>query len=274
MPIDNQSRWNEYGKVLLDDIAKNPTKYVFENSPIGHWVFYNDLIMAFGQLDQKNILELGSGLGRFSIYLAKQGAHVTGVDIGADLVVSAKALAQVNQVDCIFDQCNVTRLPYPNDSFDIVFGISILHHLSPSDVALTMQEVARILRKNGIAIFVEPIENSKFFNLLQNLIPLGKQGEWGYRPSILNRIAWKNYVYALDDRDMTTQELRSTGKNLFSSVHLQSYGLFSRLQRLTGPKYRNNLISLDKFLFKYFPPLRFYAQMALAKYTIADDHVQ
>ena len=210
--LDNQLRWNEYGKVLLDDIAQNPTKYVFENSPIGHWSFYSDLMMAFGRLDQKKILELGSGLGRFSIYLAKQGARVTGIDIGEDLVLGARALAQVNHVDCEFNQCDVMKLPYPNNYFDIVFGISILHHLSHPDVVVTMREASRVLRETGIAVFVEPVENSVLFNTLQNLIPLGKLGEWGYRPSILNRKAWKRYVVDLDDRDMTTQEFKACGK--------------------------------------------------------------
>ena|SRR5271157_1131809 len=224
-------------------------------------------MMAFGQLDQKNILELGSGLGRFSIYLAKQGAHITGVDIGADLVLSARALALVNRIDCAFEQCNIVELPYANGSFDVVFGISILHHFPQTDVVVAMRETSRVLRENGIAIFVEPVENSVLFNTLQNLIPLGKPDEWGYRPSILNRKAWKRYVNDLDDRDMTTQELRLIGKDLFSRTQIQSYGFLIRLQRLTGFKYRNQLITLDKFLFTYFPPIRFYAQMALAKYS-------
>jgi len=264
--FDDQSRWDDYGLKQLNDIKINPDRYIISNSPIGHWSFYNDLIKHLMPIKNKSVLELGCGLGHFSVYLSKLGGRITGVDFGESVISAAKALAEVNRVDCEFDKCNILNLPYKDRSYEIVLGISILHHLSQADVISALRETSRVLNSNGIAIFIEPVENSKFFEILQNLVPLGKQGNWGYRPSLLCRKEWKKYINNLDDRDMTTQELRTASSNLFSSTEIHAYGFLSRLQRLTGPKYRSKLISIDKFLFKYFPPLRFYSQMVLVKY--------
>ena len=264
--LADQSRWNTYGTTLLDDISNNPDKYIFKQSPISHWSFYDDLIKTFGRLDEKRILELGCGTGRFSIYLAQQGASISGVDIGEDLILSAKALAKVNNVTCEFNQSTVINLPYPDNTFDIVFGLSILHHLSKTDVVLALWETSRVLKKEGVAVFAEPVENSWLFNFFQNLIPLGKPGMWGYRPSILQRKKWDNYIASIDDRDMTTYELLTATTDMFSVRQVRSYGFLSRLQRLIGSKYHSRLVAIDKFLFRYLPPLRFYSQIALVTY--------
>jgi hypothetical protein len=39
-----------------------------------------------------------------------------------------------------------------------------------------------------------------------------------------------------------------------------------RLARLIGTKHRNTLRKLDRFLFKAFPPLKFYSQTVLVEY--------
>ncbi len=263
---DDQSRWDDYGLKQLMDIKKNPAQHIITGSPIGHWSFYEDLVTHLMPIKNRSVLELGCGFGHFSVYLAKLGGRITGVDIGENIISAARALAEVNQVDCKFDQCNILNLPFEYGSYDIVLGISILHHLSQPDVFSALRETSRVLKLDGVAIFIEPVENSKFFSTIQNLIQLGKLGTWGYRPSILNKKKWKEYISSMDDRDMTTQEFEVAGGRLFSFTEIHAYGFVSRLQRIIGPKYRSKLISIDKFLFKYFPPLRFYSQMVLVKY--------
>ncbi len=83
----------------------------------------------------------------------------------------------VNQVDCRFQQCNVTSLPFESDAYDIVLGLAILHHLSELDVLLALQESCTVLKPGGIAIFLEPVENSKLFDFIQNLFPGRKKGK-------------------------------------------------------------------------------------------------
>ena len=46
------------------------------------------------------------------------------------------------------------NLPYMDEQYDIVFGVDVLHHLNSPVLAL--QEIARVLKKDGRAFFIEP----------------------------------------------------------------------------------------------------------------------
>ena len=261
-----QDRWNQYGARQLRDIKENPDGHIIHVSPVGYLTAYEELVRLLGSLQDKKVLELGCGLGDFSVSLAKQGAKVTAIDVGPDLIAAAKALAEVNHVDCDFRQGNITVLPFERDAFDVVIGLSVLHHLSAADVLGTLQEVSRVLKTDGMAIFHEPVENSRLFAFLQNLFPVGDRGGGHGRPSILRRKAWRRYVETADDRDMTNRELSSAGKRYFRDVRLIPYGFLIRLERLIGWKHRGKLAAMDAFLFRVFPPLRHYSQTVLVAY--------
>jgi len=261
-----QKRWNRSGISRFRDIEENPDSHIIQSSFISHLTAYNELMTLLSPLQDKEILELGCGFGRFSVFLSKQGAKVTGVDIGSELIAAAEALARVNQVSCRFQQRNIASLPFESDTYDIVIGLAILHHLSESDVLLALHESCRVLKPNGIAIFLEPVENSKLFDFIQNLFPAGTKGSDYYRPSILQRKSWNNYIRKLDDRTMTNQELIAGGKRYFRYVHLSPYGFVVRLERLIGYRYRRVLNTLDRFLFRVFPPLKYLSQTMLIVY--------
>lgn len=95
----DQGRLNQQGAQELKEILKHPDKFVIRNCPIGWLAASGEIMRILGPLEDKGILELGCGNGRFSVFLAKQGAKVTGVDIGPDLIAAANAIAKINQVD-------------------------------------------------------------------------------------------------------------------------------------------------------------------------------
>lgn len=217
-------------------------------------------------MEGKTILDVGCGLGDFAVFLARQGARVTGIDIGENLVAAARALADVNQVDCDFRQGSITNLPVEPESFDLVLGLDILHHLSPPDVVMALGEVARVLKGDGVAVFHEPVENSECFSFLQNLFPTGKRGEQGYRPSLLQRRTWKEYRSTLDDRDMTFGEFFSAGRPIFSTIRVRPFGLTIRLERLLSRRHWRAFQAVDRFLFTVLPFLKRYCRSVLVEY--------
>jgi ubiquinone/menaquinone biosynthesis C-methylase UbiE len=225
-----------------------------------------EIMRLLGPLEGKRVLELGCGLGRFAVFLAKQGAKVTGVDIGPDLIDAPNAIAKINQVNCEFQTMNLASLPFKSQIYDVVIGIAVLPHLSKSDVSKALSEIHRVLNKDGMAIFLEPVENSKLFNFIQNLFPKGTRETIGYRPSILQRGAWKDYVRLLDDRDMTNRELVSEGKKHFRSVRISPYGFLPRFIGLIGKKHRQTIHRLDEVIFKMFPPLGWLSPSVLVEY--------
>jgi 2-polyprenyl-3-methyl-5-hydroxy-6-metoxy-1,4-benzoquinol methylase len=265
---DNQQRWNSFGITRRLEIERDPERYRISACPVKNREFYEEFLDLVTPLTGKQLLELGFGRGDLSVWLAQQGALVTGVELGQDLVSAASTLASLNGVSCDFRQGNISDLTgIASDAFDIVVGIAILHHLSQVDVLKTLTECQRVLKPGGIAVFVETVENSRWFDLLQNLIPAGKNNSAYYRPSILNRRRWKEYIAALDERAMTNQELLSAGNRLFRTTSITSYGFLIRLARLFGPSSAKPLMAIDRFLFRFLPPLRRYCRMVLVAYT-------
>jgi SAM-dependent methyltransferase len=123
-----------------------------------------------GDVTGRRLLDVGCGSGMNSVLAAIHGADVTGIDISPALTRLALRRAEVNGVR---DRVRVLvtsahDLPLPSSSFDVVFGIAILHHL---DLAAVSCEVFRVLKRGGRAIFLEPVRNSKLLVRARALVP-------------------------------------------------------------------------------------------------------
>lgn len=258
--LSDQSRWNEdYGRANLALIEENPQQFL-----IGKFDYQDDLerelVHSLGSVSGKRILEMGSGRGHLSVLLAKRGARVTGVDIGPDLTALSRKVAALNNVRCEFVTADIATFDVPVESFDLVVGSAILHHIPLEGVRATLDRAFRSLTPGGTATFLEPVENSKTFAFLQNVIPVP-----GYRPSILNRQEWKVYVAKQDDRDMTDRELREAGRQ-FSRVSFQHIGFLIRLCWFIpgGRKNAQWLEKIDRPLMK--TPLKRFSQSVIVTY--------
>jgi ubiquinone/menaquinone biosynthesis C-methylase UbiE len=125
---------------------------------------------ALGDVAGKRIVDFGCGSGANSVLLANRGAHVWGIDISEDLLRLAKRRLAVSgrEKGASFIAGSAHDMPFPDDSIDVVFGIAILHHL---DLDLVSQEVRRVLKPGGRAIFQEPVRNSPVVRFVRSLIP-------------------------------------------------------------------------------------------------------
>src|SRR5262249_19176739 len=93
----------------------------------------------------------GCGGGQWSIFLSKHGAHPTGVDNSRNQLLHAKRLMAEKHVTFPIVHASAERLPFADDSFDIVF----CDHgaMSFADPQRTMPEAARDLRPGGLYPF-------------------------------------------------------------------------------------------------------------------------
>lgn len=122
-----------------------------------------------GDASGKTVLDYGCGAGVNSVLIARHGGEVIGVDISPDLLEFAEKRMKVHKHDKYeFKVGSAHDLPLKDESVDIVFGMAILHHL---DLSLASKEVFRVLKKDGRAIFLEPVRNSKLMWFIRNLIP-------------------------------------------------------------------------------------------------------
>lgn len=123
-----------------------------------------------GDVKDKIVLDYGCGLGDNSVLLASREAKVVGVDISPELIELAERRMAIHDLSgqAEFRVGSAHELPLADESVDVVFGMAILHHL---DLQLSSDEIYRVLKKGGRAIFMEPVRNSKLVKFIRNLIP-------------------------------------------------------------------------------------------------------
>lgn len=98
-------------------------------------------------------LEIGCGTGFFLLNLMQAGVISAGAvtDISPGMV----GVAQQNAASLGFAVdgrvADAESLPYPDNSFDLVVGHAVLHHIP--DVELALREVLRVLRPGGRLVF-------------------------------------------------------------------------------------------------------------------------
>ena len=98
-------------------------------------------------------LEIGAGTGYFTINLAQAGLieHAAATDISQGMLDALSASAEKRGVEVETARCEAAELPFPDDSFDLVFGHAVLHHLPDLDAAF--REFRRVLRPGGTVVF-------------------------------------------------------------------------------------------------------------------------
>ncbi|MGI8679451.1 MAG: class I SAM-dependent methyltransferase [Jatrophihabitans sp.] len=108
-------------------------------------------------------LELGCGTGFFTLNLKLAGVieegHVT--DLSPGMVEVAQRNARGLGFEVAGKVADAEALPYPDDSFDIVIGHAVLHHIP--DLDLAFREIMRVLKPGGRFVFAgEPTEHGDY----------------------------------------------------------------------------------------------------------------
>ena len=100
------------------------------------------------------ILELGCGTGRVTFPLARDGAHIVGIDRSAEMLARAAARKRRARrtLDVQLVRGDIRHLPFPDRSFPLVmapYGI-LQSLLRERDLAETLSAVARVLKRDGV----------------------------------------------------------------------------------------------------------------------------
>jgi len=116
------------------------------------------LTIRFDELGMRaddHVLDVGSGFGRHVYECARRGARVVALDYSADEVIETRDTldAMVGAGEITPDRVvgvlrgDATRLPFPDDTFDIVITSEVLEHIQDDVTAIS--EMARVLKPGG-----------------------------------------------------------------------------------------------------------------------------
>jgi len=101
---------------------------------------------AVGPVEDKDILEIACGTGRFTVMLAERGANVVGLDISGPMLQQGREKAQRAEVAQNMElmRGDAGRLPFPDDSFDSVIAMRFFHLADqPASFLSEMRRVSR-----------------------------------------------------------------------------------------------------------------------------------
>jgi SAM-dependent methyltransferase len=188
-----------------------------------------------GNLEGKHVLEFGCGLGKATALLVKSGANVCAFDISPRSVEVATQRLEANGLHADIAVAAGEDIPYPDESFDRVFGAAILHHL---DVESGRRELYRVLKPGGKAAFVEPLGTNPIVRFVRNYVPYRHKTPRGA------------------DVPLRYADIEAWGRG-FQEFRYREIQLLSMVQRLFGFEQRfDGLHRLDHWLLRRAPALR------------------
>ena len=95
----------------------------------------------------KTVLELATGTGLIAKHIVNAAAHIEATDASAEMITEAK---RTRSAKLHFSVQDMFRLPYANQSFDVVIVSNALHIVPQPEKAL--QEIKRVLKDDGVLI--------------------------------------------------------------------------------------------------------------------------
>jgi SAM-dependent methyltransferase len=117
------------------------------------------LLESMGDIRGKRVLLLGNGLSSKELYFLHLGARVVYTDISIEAAVrmheifSASELKEMGYGAIEFHAVDGMHLPFPDSSFDVIYGSAFVHHLEDLDGFFS--EVGRCLREGGRCRFLD-----------------------------------------------------------------------------------------------------------------------
>ena len=204
-----------------------------------------------GDVSGKTVVDFGCGEGHNTIRLAECGATVYAFDISSEMVKAThkKALERNLQEQVFADKMAAEQLTYSDGFADLVFGHSILHH---TDLALTRQEIHRILKPGGRAVFLEPLDHNPLIRLFRWLTPSRRTPT--EKPLRFEDV----YFFAEPFSTFNHREFYLTALAAFAFLPLQSEKVFRLLLHAFG--------RLDKSLLARWPKLGKYAWVTVMEF--------
>jgi SAM-dependent methyltransferase len=198
-----------------------------------------------GELDGRRVLELGCGPGKYTVMLARRGAHVTAIDVSAESVSLTLARAQANDVPelIIARQMGAERLEFDPCVFDLVVGFGILHHV---DLDTIGPAIRRVLVPNGRAVFREPLGENPILEFVREYVP------------------YPNKARSPNENPLTYTEIHKVGA-FFLSTRVREFYLLSMMSRYFDRE-QDWMWRVDEQLLRRFSFLRRFCRYVVVEY--------
>lgn len=116
-----------------------------------HFEHLSDLI---SDLEQRSVLDLGSGRGKFLIEATRRGIKAVGLELNQDYINMTLSRAKLEGIEVEVRQGSGEVLPFGSEIFDFINIAEVIEHVA--DPKKVMSEVFRVLKPGGLVYVSVP----------------------------------------------------------------------------------------------------------------------
>ena len=195
---------------------------------------------------KKIVLDYGGGVGSVTQKVSKLNpSKLFGIDISE--VSINKAIEEAKKlnlkIDYSVDNCEKTK--FEAETFDLVFGSGILHHLN---LEKSIREINRVLKNDGEMVFLEPLGTNPLINFYRKLTPKSR---------------------SVDEHPFLNKDFDFIN-SLFKQVTIKYYGFFTLVFFLFyGNPKKSVIFKIVSKLDNYFFKIKFLRNFAWSVLIIA-----
>ena len=137
------------------DFIEDASKYKNDISAfLLHMSHLKSYYFAQSFCKEKRILDIGCNIGYGANVLGKVAKEVVAIDFDNKALDFARNNYAAPNIR--FKQTEAKILPFESKCFDIVTSFQVIEHIRPADISRYLNEINRVLNKNGIALFTTP----------------------------------------------------------------------------------------------------------------------
>jgi len=147
----------------------------------------DETMRVAGVSSADRVLEVGCGMGRFTVMLAERGVQVEGLDLSPGLLRRLRANGGARFDIPLYCADALEPPPALSGSFDVVLGFFVLHHLK--DLHAAVAAMSRMLKPGGRLVLLDANGWNPLFYLQMLMVPgmtwRGDKGMAQMRPSVV-----------------------------------------------------------------------------------------
>jgi 2-polyprenyl-3-methyl-5-hydroxy-6-metoxy-1,4-benzoquinol methylase len=112
--------------------------------------FVAEAVPLLRQRGVQTVLDLGCGVGRHALLLAREGFTVHAVDASPAAMEFVAGQAKTAGLDLSLKMSEMTAIPYDNETFDYLLAWNVIYHGDLPVVLRSLAEILRVLKPGGI----------------------------------------------------------------------------------------------------------------------------
>lgn len=196
----------EEANELIKTWNKEAKSYRFEkDTQVDYLANYYHLVNCLGNPKGKKILEVGSGTGQSSAYLASRGGTVHLVDISKEALKFAKKYFTSKKLPVKTYEQNAFAMKFLPKSFNWVWNGGVIEHFSDKEKVLMIQKMWDLVKPGGKLLIMVPNAHDFPFMVAKKILEFRKKWSFG------------------DEDDMTIRRM----KNLTRQAGIKEYSIYA-----------------------------------------------